>query len=496
MARAQRVQFYQINYAQYPPGSPLVTWSPTPSADYTKDQRKAQALFRSSGKDITAAVTPPGSTVATLDKSISLASGVTETLFEAREGGRIVGLRLSPASALEGKDRALVLRMTWDGEQTPSVLCPAGDFFGYAWGHPATRSLLLGTADNTNYCYFPMPYSRSAKVELVSQRADGPPIELRAEVVYASEPKRPGEGTFHAIWRRENPTTKGAPFTFVETAGRGHLVGCILQAQGMVTGNTYFFEGDDQTTLDGQLTIHGTGSEDFFNGGWYDVPDRWEKQLSFPLSGCLAYQKPLGRTGGYRFMIGDAYAFRKSILQTIEHAPTGNDLLTDYAAVTFLYLVEPLAGDTTLPPVAERAVVDFTKIDFTPSWSIPIHAFTFRNGTLTKMDEEIGGEKSSFLRMTSNGKDWFGSPFISLVCEFSAAGKYDISIDAMQGPQQANVQLFRNEVSAGPPVDLFAPNGNGAMTRHSVLSTFQKAPPRWSSNSSIKTKPRPDGIWI
>jgi hypothetical protein len=53
----------------------------------------------------------------------------------------------------------------------------------------------------------------------------------------------------------------------------------------MVSGETPFFEGDDETTIDGQTTIRGTGSEDFFNGGWYDVPDRWEKNLSFPLSG-------------------------------------------------------------------------------------------------------------------------------------------------------------------------------------------------------------------
>lgn len=36
--------------------------------------------------------------------------------------------------------------------------------------------------------------------------------------------------------------------------------------------------------------IQGTGSEDSFNGGWYDVPGRWEMRTSLPLSGAL----PLG----------------------------------------------------------------------------------------------------------------------------------------------------------------------------------------------------------
>ncbi len=146
----------------------------------------------------------------------------------------------------------------------------------------------------------------------------------------------------------------------------------------MVSGNTLFFEGDDETTLDGITTIRGTGSEDFFNGGWYDVPGRWEKQLSFPLSGCLGYQKHLGRTGGYRLMLGDAYAFRKSIRQTIEHAGTENSLPTDYCAVTYLYLLQNSTLEQTLPPAADRKVVDLQQIVFTPSWSVPIQAFTFR----------------------------------------------------------------------------------------------------------------------
>ncbi len=456
VARAARVQFYQVNYAKYPANAAVTTWSASPSPAEVQDRQQAQTLFASSGSDISKYVAAPGIPLATQDKSISLPPGSAATLFESREGGRILGIRISPASALQGKDRGLVLRMVWDSDKQPSVLCPAGDFFGYAWGRPATKSLLIGTANNTSYCYFPMPYDQTAKIELISERPDGPPVELRAEVVYATQPRQSDEGKFHAVWRRENPTTKGLPFTFVETEGRGQLVGCILQAQGMVTGNTYFFEGDDQTTIDGKLTIHGTGSEDFFNGGWYDVPDRWEKQLSFPLSGCLAYQKHLGRTGGYRFMIGDAYAFRQSILQTIEHAPTGNDLPTDYTAVSYLYLLEDPTCDTSLPPLPARTVVDFTKLDFTPAWSIPIKAFTFRDATLTKLDEEIDGQKSSFLRMISQeGKDWFGAPFLALECEFPAAGKYRISIDAMKGPAQAQVQLFRNEVPAGALVDLY-----------------------------------------
>lgn len=455
--RGQRVQFYQINFAQYPEDAPVQTWSANVSEEDKHNEEKAASLFASSGADISQRVVGENADLETSRTSISLGPGQTATLFETNQGGRIAGIRIAPASALAGKARDLLLKIHWDGEEQPAVICPAGDFFGYAWGKPATTSMLVGTTGDTAYSYFPMPFEESAKIELVSEREEGPPVDLKAEVVFAPVPRKATEGKFYAIWRRENPTTKGSPFKFLETKGQGHVVGCILQCQTMGEGNTYYFEGDDQTTIDGELVIHGTGSEDFFNGGWYDVPGRWEQRLSFPLSGCLGYQKHLGRTGGYRLMIGDAYAFKSSILQTIEHAATNNSLENDYCSVSYAYL----AGEPTWPrhllPVAERGVVDFKSFVFVPGWYVPIHAFTFRNATLGKKEEQVGKERVRILSMLAEGRDMFGHPFISLVCDIPAAGRYEISIDAVKGPSQANVQLFEREAPVGDPIDLYAP---------------------------------------
>jgi hypothetical protein len=456
LVRGERVQFYQLNYARYADDAPIATWTSTPSSEEMQQRERALALFGSTGRDLASQAAPPDATLTVHSQQVSLRPGTAATLLDAQSGGRIVGLRLAPAAALAGKDRDIVLRITWDGAEQPAVLCPAGDFFGYAWGRPAARSLLVGTDADVNYCYFPMPFDKSAKVELVSDRPDGPPVELHADVITADVPRRENEGRFCAVWRRENPTTKGQPFTFVAAQGQGHVVGCLLQAQGMVPGETPFFEGDDETTLDGETTIRGTGSEDFFNGGWYDVPDRWERNFSFPLSGCLDYQKPLGRSGGYRLMLGDALAFRQSVLQTIEHAPEKNAIAADYVGVTYLYLATAPSWDSALPAVAERRVVDPTRVVFKPAWAVPIRAFTFRNATLTKLDEELNGTRVGFLRMQAAENDWFGAPFIALECPLPAAGKYRISIEAIEGPAQAVVQLFRNEMPAGPAVDFFA----------------------------------------
>ena len=451
--RAPKVQFYQINYALYGPETKVATFTPDPPPAYVAEREKACELFRSTGSDISRFTAPPGAKVRTTTSAVTIAPTSSAKLFQSKSGGRIVGLRLSPASAMAGKARDLLLRISFDGE-APAVLCPVGDFFGYAWGQPATQSLLVGTTGETNYCYFPMPFERSATLELVSERAA--PVELRAEVLHAAVPKAAGEGRFYALWRRENPTKLGEPFTFLAAEGRGHLAGVALQSQGFESGKTLFFEGDDQTTIDGELVIHGTGSEDFFNGGWYDVPDRWEKRLSFPLSGCLGYAKHLGRTGAYRLFLGDAPAWRRTIRQTIEHAGEKNSIPTDYCAVTWFYSERRPEVDLAPPPLKARAVNDLQEVVFPLWWQTPIYAWSFDHATLARKREKLGDGEVRFLSLAATGQDWFGPPFLSPTCEVPGSGRYAIYVEAVKGPAQAQVQLFQDENSVADPVDLYA----------------------------------------
>ncbi|MEN6429180.1 MAG: glycoside hydrolase family 172 protein [Phycisphaerales bacterium] len=454
--KAERTQFYQLNYATYPKGTPIQSFSAEPNAEQQRHLEKAVKLVSRTGKDISEYVVPAGGKVETLASKVTLEPGKAATLLDVDRPGRIVGIRLTPADALAGKGRDIVLRAFWDGEAEPAIAVPAGDFFGYAWGEPATKSLVVGTAGGVNYCYFPMPFDRSGRIELYAEPGSGRSVSVQAEVLFVPIARQKNEGKFYAVWRRENPTTKGKPFTFIETEGRGHLVGLIQQSQGLESGNTYFFEGDDQTTIDGELTIHGTGTEDFYNGGWYDVAGRWESRRSFPFSGCLDYKKHLGRTGAYRLFLGDAYAYRKSILQTIEHAPTGNDLINDYCGVTFLYSQDRPTCKISLPEADQRKVVDLKRIVFAAWWNIPIHAFSYRDAMLVKGAEKIGDQNVQFLSLQTKGGDAFGNHFVSFACEIPAAGVYKISVDTIKGPAQGQVQLSMDEAPVGPRVELYA----------------------------------------
>jgi len=454
--RAERIQFYQINYATYSKETSITSFPKQPSDAYKLHLDKAIKLFDSVGTDISSYVIPGGGQVKRFSSKVSLKAGKAAKLHEIDQPGRIVGMRIRPLAALAGKERGIILRAYWDGDKEPAILSPAGDFFGYAWGGPAMKSLLVGTAGDVSYCYFPMPFDKSARIELFSERDADTEVAVEAEILFVPVARQKNEGKFYAIWCRENPTTKGVPFKFIETKGCGHLVGFIQQSQGFESGNTYFFEGDDQTTIDGELVIHGTGSEDFYNGGWYDVPGRWETRRTFPLSGCLDYKKHLGRTGGYRILLGDAYSYSRSILQTIEHAPTGNELLNDYCGVTFLYSKERPTCEFKLPAVTKRKVVDLKRVVFATWWNVPIYAFSYRDTTLTKNGEKFDDKEVRFLSMRARDNDWFGHHFICFTCELPASGKYKVSLDVIKGPSQGKVQLFMDEAPVGPVADIYS----------------------------------------
>lgn len=456
VVRSKRVQFYQINYARYQPGTRLTSYAASLSPEAQKFREKAKRWMGMPGQDLSGAVAPPGSDCRVESRRFQLSPGGVHTLLQVNRGGRIVGLRLSPASALADPSRSLALALRFDNGAAVTR-CPAGDFFGYAWGQPAMRSLMVGVADDVAYCYFPMPFEQAAVVELKAEDPQGKPIDLTAEIVLSEAPKQLNEGYFYAQWHRENPTRIGHPFTFVDLRGRGHLAGFVLQSQGFESGKTLYFEGDDQTWLDGRWAVNGTGSEDFFNGGWYDVPDRWEKRLSFALSGCLGYQKHLGRTGGFRLLLNDVYPFTNEVRQTIEHSGTGNDIPTDYVGLTYFYAGSKVQGLADMPPAPQRAAQDLTEILFPAGWQIPIRAFPFDQATITRKTLRIATNEVRFLSFRGQGADWVGPPYLQVICDLPSKGRYRVQLEVVKGPEQGIVQLFRDEVPAGVAADLYAP---------------------------------------
>ncbi|MFN8581493.1 MAG: DUF2961 domain-containing protein [Gemmatimonadaceae bacterium] len=299
-----------------------------------------------------------------------------------------MGLRLGPASAFAGRSRAAIMRIYYDDATAPAVGEAPSAICSAASPLAQQRALLLEPRMTRRTCTSPC---RTTAMSASTSSLDSgqSPIPMFLDVATSARRRQSDEDASMHV--RRTPWWAN-PFTFLHTSGRGHVVGLALQAQGFGVEGTEYFEGDDRAVVDGDTLIHGTGSEDSFNGGWYAVPGRWDRAFSLPLSGSLGYSLSLSRTGGYRLYLGDAYAYRQSMDFTIEHGTDPkNSIRTDYAAVTYFYSEQPPAwGATSLVPAARR-VVDVDHIVLDPAWMARLDGFSIRYATLAKRFEKETG---------------------------------------------------------------------------------------------------------
>lgn len=343
VCRAKTMQFYQIQYQLYPKQTTVQNFST--ALNTTEKQALSKVAEVWGGKNI---LNSPAANQLHKTSVENIGPGETKTIFTSNTGGRITGIELDGADSYAGLYKDIDIKITWDGENTPAVYCPLADFFGYAFGSPAMQGLLLGSAQNKNYCYYPMPFDNNATIQLIyradASRHNQAVKHIQATIYYTTQ-KRDAqtEGKFYTSWQGNNLPPTGQPQIFLQTRGRGHYVGTVLQAQGLRPGMTSFFEGDDSTVVDGIPAIHGTGSEDYFNGGWYAFPDRWSGRYSLPLHGALDYSLPYCRTGGYRLYLADKIPFTKSIYQSMEHGPEGNNVPAMYTSLGLYYCSTPPA---------------------------------------------------------------------------------------------------------------------------------------------------------
>ncbi len=286
--------------------------------------------------------------------------------------------------------RKVLLRIYWDGEASPSVDVPLGDFFGV--GHGAAGSfyslpLSMYVADvptrPTRNCWFPMPYARGAVFELVNEGTA--PYRHYFYLDYEEHEGVPdGIGRFHAQWRRENPTVAVQPpadgseiqnvtgsenYVILEAEGRGQYVGCVLSVQGLSPG--WWGEGDEMIFVDDEIgedgilgwppSIHGTGTEDFMNFS-YEFPVRdtaYGVYHGVSLPGAV-HQNDWATLSGksnqwsvYRFHIQDPIPFQSRIRVTVEHGH-GNDRSDDWSSVAYWYQIEPHTVFQQMLPMSDR----------------------------------------------------------------------------------------------------------------------------------------------
>lgn len=335
--RGKRTQFHQIQYKKFTDDRKVKPFSLNLSYEEKQllDNLKRTWNNASPSFDQQYSIRPK-----VIRKTIHLSPGLTTNLLSLRQGGRILGIELENPSAFESLQKNIDIKITWDLEKVPAVYCPVSDFFGYAFGNQSMRSVLIGSDAKKCYVYIPMPFDKTADLQLLyrKQDTDDKSISVNAIIYYSEQVRdKHTEGKLYTSWNSRQKEDHGKPHVFLEHKGKGHLVGTVLQSQGLTPGMTIFFEGDDSTVLDNEMRLHGTGSEDYFNGGWYALMDRWDQGMSLPIHGSLDYSLLFCRTGGYRFYLADKLTFNNSIHHSIEHGPQGNSFPSSYTSLAFYY---------------------------------------------------------------------------------------------------------------------------------------------------------------
>ena len=333
------------------------------------------------------------------DDRLHIEPGKTVIIAEHKGAGIVTHIWATLACKSDSFLRKIVLRAYWDGEKHPSIETPVGDFFGM--GRARTRNFVSlpvqaspedGKAFN---CYFPMPFASHVKFTITNEAEDDLLFYYYVDLELHDQLEE-GLGRFHAQYRQERPqglaedglaneqflfggenTDGKSNYTILEAEGRGHYVGVLFSVYSRRRAGVWdwYGEGDDMIFVDGEPglvvpdtvrkpdprigpkaaliddhsesrpgandawppTLHGTGTEDYFNTAWCPTQD-----CSAPYHGIISAGGPnwTEPVTLYRWHIEDPVIFQKQIRVSIEHGHA-NRRADDISSVAFWYQAEP-----------------------------------------------------------------------------------------------------------------------------------------------------------
>lgn len=281
---------------------------------------------------------------------VELAPGEEKTLCELDGPGALKYFYITDGPEFI-TDEALVLRFYWDGAAYPSVNVPAADFFGSMGGRPVDWfSKYLAVHHNSHQCYFPMPFSKGARIAI----ANDSDHVYSHDVAYnfdfeKNRAYRRERSRFHAFYNRSNPT--GGSHTILDVKGRGQYVGNILHVYS--ESWRWWGEGDTDFLLDGRPQKHTPGTEDEY-GSCFDLGLGFNQYVCGYIEGGNADKDARwgvnyhGHNRMYRFYDANPVRFTGSAVVTIQNqycAPgTDYDFSAqqaagdDYSSVAYYYL--------------------------------------------------------------------------------------------------------------------------------------------------------------
>jgi hypothetical protein len=196
-------------------------------------------------------------------------------------------------------------------------------------------------------CYFPMPFFREAKIELVGNgETDFTDIEWSVRHEPFNDPPA-HVGYFHASYRDFPKPELGKDIVLLdtrETEGGGDWSGSFVGTSFIFTHNCMLktLEGDPRFYFDDSQSpqAYGTGTEEWGGGG-----DYWGGlNMTLPFAGHPVGARNLREAkneedkihSAYRFLLADLMPFGKNAVITLEHGGI-NQYPEHYKTVTYWY---------------------------------------------------------------------------------------------------------------------------------------------------------------
>lgn len=339
-------------YHQFVPGAklsqPIRAWDAS-----TPPERDVLDLINRSGSDLTDGLPDLHRDQGTVD----VPTHATVSLLEIRGGPRTIRAVQLSAPTTSALDLAGVrLRVRWDDRRDPSIDAPLPLFFGAGtfYNRGGREFLVKAFPMNVRFadgrvhlaCYFPMPFARSARIELVGGDVPVNDVQWAVKSVTMHDPPN-WVGYFHATYRDHPIPEKGADLVLLDTRqveGGGDWSGSFIGTSFIFShaANLNTLEGDPRFYFDDSLTpqAQGTGTEEWGGGG-----DYWGGQnMTLPFAGhpCGAGSAKDARNeldrieSAYRFLLADLFPFGRNARITLEHGAT-NESAEHYETVTYWY---------------------------------------------------------------------------------------------------------------------------------------------------------------
>lgn len=302
-------------------------------------------------------------------RTLIIKPGQTESLSLAGAGA-VRALKVTPLElpedniAQEDILRELTISMFWDGETSPSVWAPLGDFFATSPGINPFKTLTMGCIEGTLYSYWYMPFADGARIVFTNNGKEPRKLEVELETVELDKSAAARLLRFSAAWHCDDFTGLDAK-RFVRKGGDRwpDWPLLVVEGKGRYVGMTehiwkfggWWGEGDEKFFIDGEKypSTVGTGSEDYIGYAWAANPPfiTFDSALA-----AVSRLRPDAQedTSVCRFHVCDDVPFSNSFQGFIEVMPNGDCRPCVYDTCVYWYADRGAKNPYPIVPLAAR----------------------------------------------------------------------------------------------------------------------------------------------